>query len=156
MEEAQTKLTDEEITGIEKKIHAALDIEQFEEAEKWVKHLKRAGMDCQKIERKIAAFRHPEPYQGRFAWDTPSHHLHPIMALFIKIILSTVLPVLAIFIQMLVVSFFCHDQEGCLIWFGFIVNNTMLFYGVLLCTCIVLQIIRWQNNCVILPSGASK
>jgi hypothetical protein len=131
MEEAQTKLTDEEITGIEKKIHAALYIEQFEEAEKWVKHLKRAGVDCEKIERKIGAFRHPEPYQGRLAWDSFPSKLYIIFQFIMKIMASFFLFLCLILAQMLLFSPYCHDPESASEFLGLSINNGFLLFGML-------------------------
>jgi hypothetical protein len=69
MEESQTELCNEEIQSIVGKINRAIDCEQFEEAEKWIKSLKSANVPCETLEKKVAIFRVPEPYYGEIEYN---------------------------------------------------------------------------------------
>jgi hypothetical protein len=132
METSPPELSQEEITCIERKINGALDIDQFEEAEKWVRRLQVAGVDCENMERKIAAFRHPEPYQGRFSWDSPSLKTRLTLRFVAKILSAFLLFILLVFLQMLVFSPYCHDPESTSDFMALSVDNTYLLCGGLL------------------------
>jgi hypothetical protein len=109
-----------------------------------LKRLKHAGVDCEKLERKIAAFRHPEPYQGRFPWDFFPSTAYRIFEFVVKIIASFFVFLLAIFIQVLLFSPYCYDPESGSMFLGLAINNAVLL-GVFF---ISLSIILWIRKLI--------